>query len=72
MCGIYLNRDNVCKFLGEKKKNIYIYIYICFELLKFIKPYSDKRMQTISFWQLGGKKVRLWGEKSSFIFNFFF
>ena len=29
-------------------------------------------MQTISFWQLGGKKVRLWGEKSSFIFNFFF
>ena len=70
MCGIYLNRDNVCKFLGKKK--IYIYIYICFELLKFIKPFSDKRMQTISFWQLGGeKKYVCGGKKSSFIFNFF-
>ena len=50
MCGIYLNRDNVCKFLGKK----------CVKLLKFVKPFSDKKLQTISFWQLEKKKVHLW------------
>ena len=47
MCGIYLNRDNVCKFLGKK----------CVKLLKFVKRFSDKKLQTISFWQLEKKST---------------
>ena len=46
VCGIYLNTNNVCEFLGKKK---------CVKLLKFVKPFSDKKLQSISFWQIERK-----------------
>ena len=62
MCGIYLKRDNVCEFLGKK----------CVKLLKFVKPFSNKKLHTISFWQLLRKKsVRLW-EKIKQIYIYLF
>ena len=50
----------------------------CFQFLEFVKLYSDKKLQTISFWQLGKKKKKekrkkkeyVCGKKS-FIFYFF-
>ena len=30
----------------------------CFQFLEFVKLYSDKKLQTISFWQLGKKEKR--------------
>ena len=64
MCVIYLNRDNVCEFLGKK----------CVKLLKFVKLFSDKKLQTISFWQLLRKKkrVRLWEKIKQFYIYLFF
>ena len=58
MCGIYLNRDNVCKFLGKK----------CVKLLKFVKPFSDKKLQTISFWQLEKKSTFMEEIKQFYIY----
>ena len=53
----------------------------CFQFLEFVKLYSDKKLQTISFWQLGKKKRKKKKEKKkkkeyvcgkkSFIFYFF-
>ena len=49
----------------------------CFQFLEFVKSYSDKKLQTISFWQLGKKKekrkkkkkrVCLWNKKFYFLF----
>ena len=49
----------------------------CFQFLEFVKLYSDKKLQTISFWQLGKKKekrkkkkkrVCLWNKKFYFLF----
>ena len=59
MCGIYLNRDNVCKFLGKNSV----------KLLKFVKPFSDKKLQTISFWQLEKKKY-IYGRNKTVLYLF--
>ena len=49
----------------------------CFQFLEFVKLYSDKKLQTISFWKLGKKKekrkkkkkrVCLWNKKFYFLF----
>ena len=49
----------------------------CFQFLEFVKLYSDKKLQTISFWQLGKKKekrkkkkkrVCVWNKKFYFLF----
>ena len=61
MCGIYLNRDNVCKFLGKNSV----------KLLKFVKPFSDKKLQTISFWQLEKKKKKyIYGRNKTVLYLF--
>ena len=63
MCGIYLNRD-VYEFLGKKR---------CYQFLKFVEPFRDKKLQKISFWQLEKKKSMFVGiKKYSFIFIYFF
>ena len=63
MCGIYLNRD-VYEFLGKKR---------CYQFLKFVKQFRDKKLQKISFWQLEKKKSMFVGiKKYSFIFIYFF
>ena len=46
----------------------------CFQFLKFVKLFSDKNLQTISFWQLAKrekkkkKKSTFVGEKRLFFF----
>ena len=63
MCGIYLNRD-VYEFLGKKR---------CYQFLKFVKPFRDKKLQKISFWQLEKKKSMFVGiKKIQFYFYLFF
>ena len=40
----------------------------CFQFLEFVKLYSDKKLQTISFWQLGKKKRKKKKEKKKSMF----